>query len=195
MMPAEQDVCDADLVEGYRRGDADALQKLVVRHRQSLFGFIHGMTGGQTAEADDVFQEVWFRVIRKLRLYRHDNFPGWLMRIAHNVVVDRARRQKPAVRLDAEDNEGCTPAGAIAGDGPTPAERAISDELGRRIAEAVASLPAEQKAVFLMRTEAGLSFKEIASAQRVSINTALGRMQYALVRLRTALRADYEEMT
>ncbi len=190
MMAAEQVPSDDDLLERYRRGDVDSLQALVVKHRRSLFGFIWGMTG-QGADADDTFQEVWFRALNKLRSYQHDNFPGWLMRIAHNVIIDRGRKQKPAVHLDDIDEDGCTPANAIPGNAPTPTELAISAELGRRIAQAVCELPPAQKAVFLMRTEAGLSFKEIAAAQKVSVNTALGRMQYALTRLRTALRADY----
>lgn len=189
------EVEDRDLIAGYRRdGSVAALEQLVERHRAPLFGYIMNMTRDPN-EADEVFQEVWLKVIRKIDGYRHRNFRGWLMRIAHNLVVDRARKRKPEVSLDDNREDSRPMADTLTNGDPGPGKKAEAAELGRRIADAVTTLPMEQKAVFLMRVEADLSFREIARIQRVSINTALARMHYALAKLRGQLRADFAEAT
>jgi RNA polymerase sigma-70 factor (ECF subfamily) len=185
---------DQELVNQYRRGHVEALDVLIERYRRLLFGFILSRTSG-TGDADEVFQETWFRVIRKIGSYRERNFRGWLVRIARNIIIDRARRRKPDVSLDAEPTGGRTLADVIPGNDPGPRRRIEANDLGKAIAAAVAGLPDEQQEVFLMRVEADLSFKEIAKAQRVSINTALARMQYALAKLRPLLKSEYEGLS
>ena len=185
------EVKDKELVSQYRRGRVEAMDTLIERYRRMLFGFILSRTSG-TGDADDVFQETWFRVIRKIDSYRERNFGGWLVRIARNIIIDRARRRKPDVSLNAEPSAGQSLADVIPGTDPGPRRRIEATDLGQAIAAAVAGLPDEQKEVFLMRVEADLSFKEIAKAQRVSINTALARMQYALAKLRPLLKDEYE---
>ncbi len=175
----------------YRAGDAEALGALVEHHRRPLYAYIAGMTGAG-AEADDVFQETWMRAIRRLPVFRPDNLRGWLMRIARNLVIDRARRRGPALSLDADGAGGGDWHERVADPGPSPLERAAAGDERRRVAAAVAGLPAEQREVFVMRTEGGLPFKEIARVQGVSINTALARMQYALGKLRNALETQGE---
>lgn len=187
------DSSDLELVDAYRSGDVGALDRLVVRHQDALFGYILNMTGNRT-EADDVFQDVWLRAMRSLGGYRDRNFGGWLMRIARNLVIDRHRRRKPTLSLDQEDPDGRNLVQTLAAPDAPPAGALADRDLGARIAAAVASLPVEQKDVFVMRVKAGLSFKEIARVQKVSINTALARMQYALAKLRPLLRADYAEL-
>jgi RNA polymerase sigma-70 factor (ECF subfamily) len=182
---------DTALLEAYREGSAGALGRLMERHERMLFGFIRTMTGCQ-ADADDIYQEVWLRVIRKGESFKEGNFGGWLVRIARNVIIDNARKRKPSVSLDAELSEGVTMAGVLAGPGFDASETVADDELGRRIASAVSTLPAEQKEVFLLRVQADMPFKEIARLQKVSINTALARMQYALAKLRDLLKKEYE---
>jgi RNA polymerase sigma-70 factor (ECF subfamily) len=185
---------EMELLNRYREGDTAALGVLVEKYRRPLFGFIANMTRNG-ADADDVFQEVWFRAIRKLALYRQQNFGGWLMRIAHNIVIDHARRRKGTCRLDAGSGDGDgggSLAAVLPASGPNPAGQAQDCELGRRITEAVAALPPEQKAVFLMRVEMDLPFREIAGIQQVSINTALARMHYAVGKLRSLLKDDYK---
>jgi RNA polymerase sigma-70 factor (ECF subfamily) len=183
---------ETELIGRYREGDAAALGVLVERYRRPLFGFIANMTR-DGADADEVFQEVWFKAIRKLALYKERNFGGWLMRIAHNIVIDHARRRKGMCSLDAGDSGG-TLAAIIPAPGHDPAGHAQAGELGRRITDAVATLPPEQKAVFLMRVEMGLPFREISRIQRVPLNTALARMHYAVCKLRTILRDDYKSL-
>jgi len=187
------DLSDLELVEAYRHGDVGALDRLVARHQDALFGYILNMTGNRT-EADDVFQDVWLRAMRSVGSYQDRNFGGWLMRIARNLVIDRHRRRKPALSLDQEDSDGRNLAQTLAAPDTPPAGALADRDLGDRIAAAVASLPVEQKDVFVMRVKAGLSFKEIARIQKVSINTALARMQYALSKLRPLLRSEYAEL-
>ncbi|MBN1268832.1 MAG: sigma-70 family RNA polymerase sigma factor [Kiritimatiellae bacterium] len=177
----------------YRRGDSEALGKLVEHYRRPLFGFILSMTQGQ-GDAEEIFQEVWFRAIKNLDRYRPKSFLSWLFRIAHNLVIDRARKRKPEASLDENPEGGRPLADRVAARGPDPAAQTGSRDLARRIAAAAEHLPAEQKEVFLLRTRAELPFREIAKIQGVSINTALARMQYALAKLREALREDYEEI-
>ncbi len=188
------DRTDDELLASYFDGCIEDLEELVEKYRRPLFGFICGMTGAG-GDPEEVFQEVWFRVIKKLTLYRSRNFLGWLMRIARNLVIDAARRKKPAVSLDAEQEDGRVLIEKIAGGNPGPVAGIKNAELGDRISRAMAELPVEQKEVFVMRSQSDLSFKEIARIQKVSINTALARMQYAVDKLRLILKSDYEEIT
>ena len=181
---------DKELIQGYLSGEVSALELLVDRYKKQLFGYIMNMTRNPH-EADEVFQEVWLKVIRKLSRYRDKNFLGWLVRIAHNCIIDRARKRKPARSLDEVGPDGETLGATLSTDMPGPDGLAEMGELGRQIEDAVSTLPADQKEVFLMRVKAGLPFKEIARVQRTSINTALARMQYALAKLRTLLREEY----
>ena len=185
---------DRELLDAYDDGDVEAIAVLVDRHRRSLFGFILNMTGN-SHEADDVFQETWFKALRSLHLYREGNFAGWVIRIARNVVIDKSRRKKPQVSLDADAAEGkMSPSETIAGNEADPAAKAHDKDLGLLMRDALASLSAEQKEVFMMRAHMDLSFKEIAEAQGVSVNTALARMHYAIARLKPLLKDEYENL-
>ena len=179
----------------YRKGNVESLGKLVEHYRRPLYAFILKMTQNH-ADADEVFQEVWFRAIRSMDTYKQEKFLSWLFRIAHNLVIDRARKAKPMVDLQRNAGEGDEDPieSRVAGKGLGPDAEVSSREVGRRIIAAVEKLPEDQKEVFLMRTEADLSFKEIAKIQRVSINTALARMQYALNKLRLELQGDYDAL-
>ena len=181
---------DQSLVERYRRGDVDALRVLVERYERPLFGFIVN-TIGSAADADEIFQEVWFRAIRKLDSYEHGNLLGWLIRISRNLVVDRSRGQKRLCSLERESEEGGSLADAIPAPDRSPSDAATDRDLGLRIKAAVSGLPPEQQEVFLLRAQTDLPFREIARIQGVSINTALARMQYAVAKLRAALKEDY----
>jgi RNA polymerase sigma-70 factor (ECF subfamily) len=184
---------DSQLLSRYRHGQVDALELLVERYRRPLYGFIYNMAQ-RREDADEIFQEVWFRVIKKITIYKEDHFLGWLIRIARNITIDRIRRKKPDFSLDQEAEDGRSMVQSLADENPDPGMLAEDEDMRVRIAKAVATLPVEQKEVFLMRAQANLSFKEIARAQKTSINTALARMQYALSKLRIALKKDYEEL-
>ncbi len=184
---------DKDLIARYRKGDVSALDVLVQRYRRQLFGYILSMSVS-ASDADEIFQEAWLKVIKKIRLYRHNNFLGWLIRITHNVIIDKIRRKKPNISMDAEHNDGGSLASVLPDDGPAPADDIQNRDLANAISSAVSMLPDEQKEVFILRTKMEISFKEIAKIQKTSINTSLARMQYALSKLREPLQEAYDEL-
>ncbi len=176
----------------YRRGDVEALGRLVEHYRRPLYAFILRMMEGHV-DAEEIFQEVWFRAVKNLHKYREDRFLSWLFRIAHNLVIDRARRMKPTVDPHPRADEGEDPIQTQLADRKIdPGTAAAGRDLGIRIREAVAALPEEQRQVFQLRMEADVPFKEIARLQRTSINTALARMHYAVHKLRAVLQDDYQ---
>jgi RNA polymerase sigma factor (sigma-70 family) len=183
---ADKDTSDSDLLAAYRAGEKAALGTLIARYERPLYTFILRMVGH--SESDDVYQETWIRAIRALGEFDDRKPLSWLFRIARNLVIDRSRRAGRWVPLDSDSGEDRWPSGR-----PDPAELAGDADVVRRIRLAVESLPPDQREVFLMRTDGDLPFKDIARLQKVSINTALARMQYALDKLRTALKDDFQE--
>jgi RNA polymerase sigma-70 factor (ECF subfamily) len=185
---------DAQLLEAYRAGDAEALGKLVEKYKRPLFGFILRFSEGRE-DADEVFQEVWVRAIKNMNRYRQKNLLSWLFRIAHNLMIDRIRQRRPVVSFDTPVSEdGSTLSEHLAAQQLGPDGEAGGRELGVRIEAAAAKLPPEQREVFWLRMQVDLSFKEIAKIQKCSINTALARMQYAVAKLRTELSGEYGEL-
>ena len=177
----EREPADLALLAAYRAGDKAALGTLVTRYERPLYAFILRMAN--PSDADDLYQETWIRAIRALGTFDDRKPLSWLFRIARNLMVDRSRRAKRWVPLESESGED-----RWASTLPSPADQASGHDLAVRIRQAVDRLPLEQREVFLMRTEGDLPFKEIARLQKVSINTALARMQYALEKLRVALK-------
>ena len=181
---------DADLLFAFRNGDAMALNALVGRYQGPLHGYLRAMSGS-AADADDLFQETWMRVIRNPGSFRGGAFNAWLWRIARNLLIDRLRRRKPEISLDAETDEGTAYGEMTPAVGPEPGADVEAAELGRMVASAVAKLSPDQRDVFLLRTQVGLSFAEIAKLKKMPLNTALGRMHYAIQRLRQELGGAY----
>ena len=189
---AEMD--DEMLFEGFhRRGEDGAFDELVARHTPPLMRYIGGMLGRDSAYVDDVYQETWIRVINNGDKWHGGNFRAWQMTIAHNAVVDMLRRLKPALSLDAENESGET-----IGDKMVSGERApdmvlAGSETADFIAAKVVELPEAQREVFMLRVVDGMSFREIAEMLSIPLNTALGRMHYAVMRLRAELEKDRAE--
>jgi len=192
---------DIDLetyLDQYRQGDVEALGRIVDLTRKPLYRFIRGMVR-DPHEADDVFQDVWIRAVRGLHRYRSDRLVSWLFRIARNRVIDLSRKRRADVSLQqpvgrGEHGHTATLETFAADRAPGPERDAGNHELAERIRAAVDALPAEQREVYLLRTEADTPFKLIAEHQGVSINTSLARMQYALRKLRDDLAEDYETL-
>ncbi len=191
MGTGEDSRSDAELMLAFRNGDAGALDTLVARYQGQLHGYLRSMTGNPS-DADDLFQETWLRVVRNPGSFRGGNFPAWLWRITRNLLIDRNRRRKPVISLDDTTAEGTAFVDLTPAQGLSAAEETAASELGVQLAAAVGKLPPDQRDMFLLRTQAGLSFAEIAKLRRVPINTALGRMHYAIQRLRQELGATYE---
>jgi RNA polymerase sigma-70 factor (ECF subfamily) len=185
---------DAKLLSEYRTGNTEALGELVEKYRRPLFGFILRFSEGRE-DADEVFQEVWVRAIKQMNRYREKSLISWLFRIAHNLMIDRIRQRKHYVSFDTPMTETGMSVGEqlacvqLGPDGETGGR-----ELGQLIVSAAEKLPLEQREVFWLRMQAGLSFKEIAKIQKCSINTALARMQYAVSKLRNELSNEYREL-
>ncbi|MDZ4199149.1 MAG: sigma-70 family RNA polymerase sigma factor [Kiritimatiellia bacterium] len=179
----------------YRAGDVEALAHLVERYRRPLFGFIHNMTEGR-GDPEGIFQETWIRAIQKLPDFRDDNLMGWLYRTARNLVIDQFRKNRFRAEMPVSDDERESNwVERIADAQPGPDRTVAGRELGVRIRQALSQLPREQREVFLMRMQGDVPFREIASIQRVSLNTALGRMHYAVRRLRDLLKDEYSVWT
>ncbi len=176
---------DQELVFAYSDGNNDAFSILMDRHRKKVYDYIRMMVKDEDL-ADDLFQETFIKVVNSLREKRYtDNgkFVAWVMRIAHNQIIDHFRRQKQqktisndSVEYDLLNNKKFSD--------DTIEDRMVSDQITADIRKLVEFLPEEQRQVVMMRHYDDLSFKEIADQTGVSINTALGRMRYALINLR-----------
>ncbi len=191
------DETDIECIDRYLKGEQNALEPLVEKYKRPLYSFILKMTEGRE-DAEEIFQETWFRALKNIHKFKHKNFLNWLFRIAHNLVIDRARRNSKNVSLQGSfgggDDGDATLEDHIPAPGITPAEEAGGNSLGTSIAAAVETLSDEQKEVFLLRMYGNVSFKEIAKIQKCSINTCLARMQYALTKLRSILKEEYDEL-
>ena len=181
-----EDFSDYELICQYLAGDEGAFESLYTRHRKVLYGYLNGLLPGRNTEADEIFQLTWIKVIDQLKNYRDQGcFTAWLFRIARNLLIDRVRKNKHADAMTSLDREDVPLVAAPPGSEPW---RTLDEtDLGNAIRNALAELPAEQREVFLMRSDAKMPFKKIAEVQQCSINTVLARMQYALKRLRARL--------
>lgn len=184
---------DDSLIDRYRvGGDVAALDLLVQRHATMLTRYL-GSLLGSPADVDDAFQAVWFKIVQRPEAYRRNNFKGWLLRVAHNVAIDMYRRRRADISLDAENEGGTTLADILISPGSGPQEAAATSGVLALVAGLVQQLPEAQREVFLMRVAGEMSFKEIAETLGVPLNTALGRMHYAVTRLRAALAANPDD--
>ncbi len=181
---------DADLLSAFSKGDASALDQLVARYKQALFPWFVGMTGNR-ADAEDLFQDLWFRVIRHAGRFNDVSFKAWLWKIARNLVIDFRRKRKPDISLDAVESEDDQPLlDQLMSTDCGPAVRVEREDLTRRVMRAVAKLPEVQREVFLLRVQGDLPFGEIAETLNIPLNTALGRMHDAMTKLKKALAEE-----
>ena len=184
-----QVLSDQVLLKQYLAGNQQAISELIERHSRRVRDYIHMMVKDRDV-ADDIFQETFIKAVRVIddgRYTDNGKFLSWILRIAHNQVIDHFRAQKQT-RAVSEAEAGYDVLGTL-----RFAEKTVEDEMvGAQIESAVRALvellPAEQREVVMMRYFGGSSFKEIAEQTGVSINTALGRMRYALINLRRMIR-------
>ena len=175
---------DFDLVKAYAAGEKEAFEVLMTRHQQRIYNYIFSMVKDR-ALTDDIFQETFIKVDSTLRagIYRDEGkLIQWVMRIAHNLVIDHFRKnQKLKLLHSTEDNDIFD---MIDNFDESAENRIIRKQVHKDIRRLVKQLPEEQRRVLIMRHYADMSFKEIADKTGVSINTALGRMRYALINMR-----------
>ncbi len=178
---------DSELLFDYaRRGDVQSLAVLVRRHSTWMQALLRGMLH-EAADADDAFQETWMKVIRSAASYRGGSVKAYLASAARSVAVDRIRRERGNLSLDADDGEGAAIAANAAAEGPTPGERFESKATSEDVRRAVRSLPEGPRQVLLMRIEGDLAFREIAAELGVPLGTALTWMRTATLKLREML--------
>ncbi len=175
---------DATLVSNYIKGDESALEILINRHKQKIYSFIYSKVYDRDV-AEDIFQDTFIKVIRTLKrgAYNEEGkFLPWVMRISHNLVIDFFRKNN---RMPKFDNAGEFSIFSVLSDTTLNAEKSIiKEQVEHDVRRLVDELPDDQREVLLMRIYKDMSFKEISERTGVSINTALGRMRYALINLR-----------
>lgn len=176
---------DEKLVNAYANGDNKAFDALLRRHQQRVFTYIFNIVKNKDV-ADDIFQETFVKAIMTIKqggYTEHGKFSAWLIRIAHNLVIDNVRRDKMENVLSADDEETDFFNRRELAEGNVE-DLMVNDQVKADIRSMVMSLPDAQREVLVMRFYRNMSFKEIAEATSVSINTALGRMRYAILNMR-----------
>lgn len=181
---------DAVLVKDYINGQESALATLIERHKQKIYSFIYSKVYDRDI-TEDIFQDTFIKVIRTLKLGKYNEegkFLPWVMRIAHNLVIDHFRRNS---RMPKFDNTGDFNIFSVLSDSDLNIEKQmIKGQVEDDVKKLITELPEDQKQVLIMRMYQDMSFKEISERTGVSINTALGRMRYALINLRKIIEQN-----
>lgn len=176
------DLPDKKLIDLYLDHDDEAFEILYGRYKNAIYSYLNKLIPGQTVLVDDLFQQTWVKVIRKVDKYQdQQNFLAWTIRVARNLSIDYFRKES---RKKTSSIEGVEPVASALN---LPSSEIENSELGAAIAKAVETLPSDQKEVFVLRQQ-NISFKEIALIQETTLNTTLGRMHYAVNKLRTVLK-------
>ena len=179
-----QQISDNELVAQFIKGDENALQKLIIRHEKKVYTSIYLLVKDSDL-ANDIFQDTFIKVINTLRSGNYNEegkFGAWLMRIAHNLCIDHFRNAKKMQFV--RGNEDYNPLDYVSDSAKNVEQLVAKREVSKEVKQLIALLPAEQKEIVMMRIVYDMSFKEIADQLNISINTALGRMRYALINLR-----------
>lgn len=179
---------DQELVSEFLRGNEDTLQVLIIRHERKIFTSIYLLVKDRDL-ANDIFQETFIKVIKTLRSGNYNEegkFLSWVLRIGHNLVIDhfRSLKRMPMVY----DTEEYSIFDTIPLEDINIEDKMIAEQIQTTVRALIEQLPYDQREVVIMRHFANMSFKEIADATGVSINTSLGRMRYALINLRKLIQ-------
>ena len=180
---------DRALLNNYLSGDRSAISELIERHSQRVRSYI-GMMVRNDDIADDIFQETFIKAVKVIDEGRYTDsgkFLSWILRIAHNRVLDHFRREKASRQIN-ETEAGYDMIGSLRIAEPNAEDELVHSEIEQTIRNLIDSLPEEQQEVVRLRYFSKLSFQEIADETDVSINTALGRMRYALINLRKMIK-------
>lgn len=181
---------DAVLVKNYVDGDENALAALINRHQSKIYGFIYSKVTDRDI-SDDIFQDTFIKVIKTLKSNSYNEegkFLPWVMRISHNLIVDHFRRNKKMPMF--RETEEFSIFSIMTDNSPNVENRIITEQVENDLQRLIEELPEDQKEVLQMRIYQDLSFREIADLTGVSINTALGRMRYALMNLRKVIEKN-----
>lgn len=180
---------DADLLAAHGAGDPHAFARLYDRYDRPCFRFIRRLLGAAHGDAaEDLHQEAWIAIAKTAAAFdpAKASFPAWLFTIARHKTWDHFRRQKVTVLASAQDDAAMM----VPDPGQTPLEQVQSRELAQEIVTAVEALPLEQRGVFVLFAQAGLSLEEIAQVTGVTMETAKSRLRYARAKLRQSLAGE-----
>lgn len=180
---------DYELVNQYINGEYSSLEALINRHRSRVFTYINLMVKDQHL-SEDIFQDTFIKVIKSLHegKYRDDGkFLSWVVRIAHNLIIDHFRKKKK-MNLISNDDYETDFLFSQNQDSLNIEDGYVQTQISKDIRTLIDELPSDQREVVILRHYIGMSFKEIADFTNVSINTALGRMRYALINLRKLIK-------
>lgn len=183
-MKCLNNLTDQQLIHLYMEGDADALATIIVRYKDKIYTSIYLLVKDKYL-AEDIFQDVFIRVIDTLKCGRYTDegkFLPWAMRIAHNMCVDYFRKVKRNPTIKTSDDRDIFE--VLNFSEPGADQKMMAGQSQDRVRKMVDMLPEDQREVIILRHYADLSFKEIAELTSCSINTALGRMRYGLINLR-----------
>ncbi|MBD0777658.1 sigma-70 family RNA polymerase sigma factor [Maribacter sp. ANRC-HE7] len=180
----ELQIADSLLIQNYINGDERALETLIKRHNQRLSSFIYSKVNDREI-TEDIFQDTFIKVIRTLKKGKYNEegkFLPWVMRIAHNLIIDHFRKNRRMPYFEASNTFDIF---SVVHDEKLNIEKQIiKDQIDEDLVLLIEELPVDQRNVLVMRMYKDMSFKEISENTGVSINTALGRMRYALINLR-----------
>ena len=184
---ANIELSDAVLVKDYVAGNEKALETLIKRHQSRIYGFIYSKISDSDI-SNDIFQDTFIKVIKTLKSNSYNEegkFLPWVMRIAHNLIIDHFRRNKKMPMF--RETEEFSIFSIMSDDELTIENKLIVEQVESDVRKLLEELPADQKEVLVMRMYQDMSFKEISEVTGVSINTSLGRMRYALMNLRKVI--------
>jgi RNA polymerase sigma-70 factor (ECF subfamily) len=176
---------ERDLIRGYIDGDISSLQKLIKTYERRIYSYIFMLIKDKQL-ADDIFQDTFIKIINTLNSgnYKEEGkFIQWAMRIAHNLIIDYYRKNKKVTYIENRYDDADIFDNLFVYE-DSEEQKMIKEQIFKDVKELMDFLPDDQREVLFLRCYAGLSFKEISEQTNVSINTALGRMRYALINLR-----------
>jgi RNA polymerase sigma factor (sigma-70 family) len=185
----DKNLTDFELVEQFIEGKQSSLEILIQRHKSRVYTYIYLLVKNHQL-AEDIFQDTFIKVINSLREGKYQDkgrFVSWVVRIAHNLIIDHFRREKNLNTVSNDQYDFDLLNSSKLTDRNIE-DHLIHDQVTNDIRALIEELPAEQKEVVILRHYMGLSFKEIAENTGVSINTALGRMRYALINMRKLIK-------
>jgi RNA polymerase sigma-70 factor (ECF subfamily) len=183
-MQITHQVSDADLINAFLQGNEQALEPLIIKHKDKIYTAVYMLVKDKYI-AEDIFQETFLKIIKTMRSGKYSEqgkFLPWAIRVAHNLCMDHFRRTRKDIPVTLADGRDISEVFALTVNGPS--ERMEQAQTNAGVRKLIEMLPEDQREVIVLRMYADLSFKEIADITSVSINTALGRMRYGLINLR-----------
>jgi RNA polymerase sigma-70 factor (ECF subfamily) len=187
---------DYELIERFMNGSQPSIEELINRYKTKVYTYILLMVKNQQL-AEDLFQETFIKVIQSLKMHKYkDNgkFVSWVIRIAHNLIIDHFRKEKQINTCNNEDYEADL-FNSSKFSAKNIEQLIVHDQIIKDVRKLIDELPDDQKEVVMLRHYGQLSFKEIAEQTDVSINTALGRMRYALINMRKMIEEKKLSLT